>query len=225
MANETCWTIVHEAARGNAAARSTFSRTYVPAIRSYLEKRWRGSALQAQVDDGLQDVFVECLRPGGVLEQADPDRGEFRGLLYGVVRNVARRFEKIDATQREQRPDESVHFDDLPHQAEALSAVFDRAWAQALLREALVRHAGAARSGDAEYRRRYRILRLRHQRGLAVRDIAARFREADVDKIHNQYRRARRDFRAFLREVVAANTGVGDSAVDAECRRLTELLT
>jgi len=81
-----------------------------------------------------------------------------------------------------------------------------------------------ARRGDAGHRRRFRILRLRHQRGLPVREIAAALDEPDVDKVHNDYRRARREFGGVLREVVATHTGAQGKSVDAECQRLIELL-
>ena len=64
---------------------------------------------------------------GGALESADPQRGDFRGLLYGVARNVARRIEERAAKAGARQAGESVHLDDLPHQQAALSKVFDRA--------------------------------------------------------------------------------------------------
>ena len=222
--HDTCWTVLRAASTGDAGARSVFARSYAAPIRSYLGHRWRDSPWHDEIDDALQDVFVECLKPGGALDKADPTRGDFRALLYGVVRNVARRFEERVARNNSDRQHDTLHLDDLPAPAEALSRVFDRAWAQSLLREAVLRHASAARTGDKGYRRRYRILRLRHQQGLAVRDIAARLDEPDIDVIHNGYRRARREFRAFLRAVVATHTGASSESIDAECRRVTEHL-
>ncbi|MCR9245147.1 MAG: hypothetical protein NXI31_08940 [bacterium] len=102
--------------------------------------------------------------------------------------------------------------------------MFDRAWARSILREAVLRHARAARRGDDSYRRRYRILRLRHQQGKPIREIAATLNEQDVDAVHNAYRRSRREFRTLLRDVVAKHTGAGPESIDAECRRVTELL-
>ena len=179
---------------------------------------------QTAIDDALQDCFVECLKPDGVLDKADQERGDFRALLYGVVRNVARRFEKRAANPTHVQPADSVHLDDLPAQQEALSRVFDRAWARSLLREAVLRHAQAARRGDEATRTRYRIVRLRHQQGIPIRDIAAQLNAPDVDAVHNAYRRGRREFRTFLREVVARHTGAAPASLDAECRRVTDLL-
>lgn len=222
--HDTCWTMLRAASAGDANAKSIFARSYTAPIRAYLGHRWRNNGLAASVDDALQDVFVECMKPGGVLDHADQERGDFRALLYGVVRNVARRFEKRAARPSQLQPAESVHLDELPAQQEALSRVFDRAWARSLLREAVLRHAQAARRGDDDTRTRYRILRLRHQRGLPIREIAIRLDERDVDAVHNAYRRGRREFRTFLREVIARHTGAGRDSLDAECRRVTELL-
>ncbi|MEM7205315.1 MAG: sigma-70 family RNA polymerase sigma factor [Planctomycetota bacterium] len=221
---ETCWTVLRAASRGDATAQSTFVRVYQPPVRDYLAHRWRQGALAEDVDDALQDVLVECIKPNGVLGGADPARGPFRGLLYGVARNVARRYEERAAQRGRRRPQESVHPDDLPAQEETLSRVFDRAWASSLLREAILQHASTARRGDRGARRRLRILRLRHQRGLAIREIAASLEEVDVDAVHNEYRRARRELAAVLREVVATRTGTPRNHVDAECRRLIDLL-
>jgi len=90
----TCWTVIQAAAAGNAEERGRFARHYERAIRAYLGARWRGSRLLPQVDDAVQEVFVECFKCGGVLDRADQKRsGGFRPFLYGVVRNVARRLE------------------------------------------------------------------------------------------------------------------------------------
>lgn len=221
---ETCWTVLRAATNGDAAARSYFGRCYLGPIRDYLVHRWRSSRLLREVDDATQEVFVECLKPGGVLERADPERGSFRGLLYSVVRNTARRFEERAANDGRRRPEEDVYLDELPAQEEALSKIFDKMWARALLQEAVLRHAAEARARRGDYRRRYRILRLRHQKGLPVREIAAELEEPDVDVIHNDYRRARREFRGFLRDVVAVHTGARGDAIDKECQRLMEFV-
>ncbi len=217
-----CWTMLRAAAVGDASAKSMFARSYTAPIRAYLGHRWRNSRLAAAIDDALQDVFVECIEPGGAIERADPTNGEFRALLYAVVRNVARRHEERAA--RTDQVTGSVHLDDLPDRAEALSRFFDRSWAEAIVREAILRHARIARCSDVEARRRYRVLRLRHQDGLPIREIAARLEEASIEAVHNAYRRALREFREHLRATVAHHTGAAPDALDAECRRVTELL-
>lgn len=222
--HETCWTVLRAAADGDTAARSTFARNYAAPIRAYLTHRWHGRPLLCDIEDAAQETFVESLKPGGVLERADSDRGDFRGLLYGVVRNVARRFEERAARAYARDANESVYLDELPHQAEALSRVFDRAWAQSLMRESVLSHQQHADGGDADAQRRFRVLRMRHDDGLEIREIAAALGEPHVATVHNDYRQARRAFAVHLRQVVAKHTGARDSAIDKECRRLTELL-
>src|SRR5262245_8842034 len=90
----TCWTVVRAAAAGSPADRDELGHRYLGVVRAYLGARWRGSALRPDLDDAVQEVFVECFRTGGALEAAGDGRvPSFRAFLYGVVRNVARRFE------------------------------------------------------------------------------------------------------------------------------------
>ena len=88
--DSTCWTVIQAAAAGSATDRQAFARRYGPVVRAYLATRWRSSPCLHDLDDAVQEVFVECFKPDGVLDRADRDRG-FRPFLYGVVRNVALR--------------------------------------------------------------------------------------------------------------------------------------
>lgn len=88
--HDTCWTVLRAASTGDTDARSTFARRYEPTIRFFLSARWRGRALAAEVGDATQEVFVECLKPGGVLERADAVSGDFRALLGSVIRGNRR---------------------------------------------------------------------------------------------------------------------------------------
>ena len=221
---DTCWTVIRAAAGGDSAARSTFARSYAGPMRAYLQRRWQSQALLLEVEDAVQEAFVEAFKPAGALDRANPERGDFRSLLYGVVRNVARRFEERAAKANAQGSGKSVYLDDLPHQAQALSQVFDRAWARSLLREAVLRHQQESEEGNTDARRRFRVMRMRHDEGLAIREIAQALGVLDVASVHNDYRQARRAFGAHLRGVVGRHTGTEGSAIDRECRRLTELL-
>ncbi|MFT4513484.1 MAG: DNA-directed RNA polymerase specialized sigma24 family protein [Planctomycetota bacterium] len=221
--NETCWTVLRAAAGGDRGARSEFARSYANIIKVYLRHRWSGNPLLGDVDDAAQEAFVEAFKPNGFIERADPAQGDFRGLLYGVVRNVARRFEQHAANASERHADETVYLDGLPHDALALSKVFDRSWAQSLMREAVDHHEQAS-STDAVAKRRFRVLSMRHNDVMPIREIAAALGELDVAMIHNDYRQARRAFTAHLRLVVARHTGVIESEIDEECKRLFDLL-
>ena len=67
---DTCWTILRAASSGNAEARAAFSHSYAATIRGFLNGRWRGRVLATEADDATQEVFLECFKPGGVLERA-----------------------------------------------------------------------------------------------------------------------------------------------------------
>ena len=90
----TCWTMIRAATAGSPDEREELARRYLGVVRAYLAARWRGTALREELDDATQAVFVECFRQGGVLDAAGSGRVPgFRAFLYGVIRNVARRFE------------------------------------------------------------------------------------------------------------------------------------
>src|SRR5947207_12417709 len=94
----TCWTVIRAAAAGSPADREELARRYLGVVRAYLGARWRGSALLHERGDAVQEVFVECFRRGGALEAVGAGRvPDFRAFLYGVIRNVARRFESRPA--------------------------------------------------------------------------------------------------------------------------------
>jgi RNA polymerase sigma-70 factor (ECF subfamily) len=200
-ADSTCWTMLRDAAGGIAEARTEFAAHYAPMVRSYLAARWRGSPLVQETEDATQDVFVECLREGGVLDRAMPDRaGGFRAFLYGVVRNVALRVESSRARQQAHRA-EVADLGAMEGREEALSRVFDRAWAKAIVRKAAELQSQWAAQKDAAAQERFELLRLRFQEGLPIRDIA-RLWQADPARLHHEFARARQEFEAALKEVM-----------------------
>lgn len=203
--------------------RTEFARRYERVIRAYMESRWNHSPLHAEIDDAVQEVFLACFSAHGPLERAAPDRGGgFRAYLYGVVRNVARGFER-KWRQRTDRVATSFDLDRLEGRDEPLSQVFDRAWAVALLKEAAARQSEIARGSDEAASRRVELLSLRFQENLTIREIAQRWK-AEPDVLHHEYRRARLEFLAALREVVRDHHGGTPAEVEAECVRLLEQL-
>src|SRR5215472_9118321 len=121
----TCWTVIRAAAAGSAADREELARRYLGVVRAYLAGRWRGSDLRPEVDDAVQEVFVECFRQGGALEAAGAGRvPSFRAFLYGIVRNVARRFESRPVRAAAPLPETQAN-------EEGLSSLFEGTWAQA----------------------------------------------------------------------------------------------
>ena len=224
QADSTCWTVLRGAAIGDGESREAFAARYTPLIRAYLAARWRDSPLLQELDDAAQDVFIECLKQGGVLQRADPGRpGGFRAFLYGLVRNVALRVEQARARGRERLlsdVDRSVG-DGVAQ--ESLSHVFDRAWAKAVMREAADRQAERAeREGEASLRR-VELLRLRFQDGLPIREIA-RLWAADPAALHREYSRARDEFKAALLEVMAFYHPGSPAEAERESAELLGLL-
>ena len=219
----TCWSLIRRASTGEDDGRRLFAGRYEPFVRALLAARWGGSPRVVEIDDALQDVFVECFRSGGVLARAEADRiPAFRAFLVGVVRNVARRIEG--------RRGPLAFTDAAPEDASTLapggfaaaidppSRDVERAWARALVGEA--RDLLEARGGAADdARRRVALLELRFQEGLPIREIARRW-GADPVRLHREFARARSEFRAALFEVVAAHHPGTPADVERNCEQL-----
>ena len=220
---ETCWSVVASAARGDSRARSGFCRTYQPLVRAILVARWRGTPLLREVDDAVQDTFVECFRKDGSLQRADAERGDFRGYLFGVVRNIARRVERV--AQRERKDDafpDSV-LATIASQDDHFSVVFDREWARTLMREAADLMRARARAHGPGARLRVELLRLRFAEDRSIREIAAEW-DMDADAVHRAHAKAREEFHGCLRQLVSFHAVRTESDLDAECLRILGLL-
>jgi RNA polymerase sigma-70 factor (ECF subfamily) len=61
----TCWTVIRAAAAGSPQGREELAHRYLAVVRAYRAARWRGSPLRPDLDDAVQEVFVECFRQGG----------------------------------------------------------------------------------------------------------------------------------------------------------------
>jgi len=223
----TCWSLVDAAARGLRSERDELARRYLPVVETYLRARWRGTRWIGEVEDAVQEFFVECFRAEGFLARVDPARpGGFRAYLFGAVRNVARRFEERERHgRREAVVGSGRELEALEGRDDRLSRAFDRAWARALVRRALAAMRERADAAGADAVRRVEILALRFEDGLPIRAIAERHGD-DAERVHREYARARREFKSALLEVVAAHSraGAAPAEVEAECRALLELL-
>ena len=213
--------MIRGAAEGNPSDRAQFVRVYEPVVRAYLVARWR--TVGANLDDAIQEVFLACFQPEGVLERADPERpGGFRAFLYGVARNVARQVETRQARRREQ-PLEGEGSGEPAAEDESLAQAFDRAWAKALMREAgRLQEEQAATRGPAALQR-VELLRLRFHEGLPIRDIARQW-GVEASVLHHEYARAREEFRSALHEVVAFHHPGSPEQVERVCGELAALL-
>lgn len=226
QSDATCWTLIRGAASGKDEDRDRFGRRYADALRAFFAARWRHSTVSQEVDDALQEVFLECFRPGGALERVDEKRpGGFRAFLYGVARNVARRIESRRSKRDRGGDSVGIELDHVEDDETPVSLAFDRAWARSVMREAARIQEQRAFSEGEDAVRRLELLRMRFGEGLPVREIATRLGEEDKDAIHRDIRRARKAFKDALHEVVSFDLpGASTGQVERECELLQELL-
>jgi RNA polymerase sigma factor (sigma-70 family) len=216
-AESTCWTVVRAAAAGSREDRDKLAKRYLGVVRAYLKARWHGPELRANLDDVVQDVFVECFRAGGALEAVGDGRvPNFRAFLYGVVRNVARRYENRQSLAADPLP--QIEADD-----ERLSRLFERAWARAIMAEAAQRQSQRAAELGPEAVRRVELLRLRFEENLPIRTIAERW-AVPAAGLHHAYALARQEFREALLEVVAFHRPGSPADVEEEAAGLLNAL-
>ncbi|MCE2791420.1 MAG: RNA polymerase sigma factor [Planctomycetota bacterium] len=216
---QTCWTLIDAAAAGNESQRGEFVRLYQPVATSYFQSRWAASPLRSDIDDAVQDSFVECFRQDGVLERVAGERPEgFRKFFHGVLRNIALRRET-------KRLPEAGLIADQPDEQTRCSQAFDRAWARLILAEATRLHAeAAAREGPREVRR-VELLRLRFQDSLPIRDIAMLWNE-DPASVHHEYATARKEFSTALRQALAfQNPNATPEQLNTTFREFLQLLS
>ena len=228
MNKQTCWILIREAAAGDAEARAGFTRRYLPVVKGYLTARWGRGPLAGEIDDAVQEVFLDCFRRGGALERNDAAAGGgFLAFLLGVVRMTALHFETRRARehqrQHRRRGDTDFRIEEAVADEDSLSRIFDREWARAMMREANRLLVEKARAAGEDSLRRVELLRLRFQKGMPIRDIAQLW-NVDPDRLHHQYARARRDFADALREVVGLHQGCSPAELKEQCRRIYDLL-
>ncbi len=220
MANSesTCWTVIKAAAAGSHADRDELGRRYLGIVQAYLSARWRGSALREDLDDATQEVFVECFRKGGALETAGAGRvPNFRAFLYGVVRNVARRFESHPSRCSDPLPDVEA-------KEASLSQLFERSWAESVMAEAARLQKSRAAEDGAEAIQRVELLRLRFEENVPIREIAQLW-SIEAARLHHDYAVARQEFRAALMEVVAFHHPGSPAELELEAAGLLRSLS
>ena len=203
QSEQTSWCVIGRAATGDAAARDEFARRYGPFLRRVFHRRWAGTPYRVHFDDAVQDSFVQCFKPGGVIERADASRGaSVRTLLYAVARNVAWRCERDHqrAAAGHALPAEPVEVPDGLHE-------LTRGEARGMVREALRR---LCESIDPEARGYGELLRARAYEGQSVGDLAAGDAAAAA-RLHREYAKAKRAFGSELAAVAAADYPVPPS--------------
>ncbi|MGE3164901.1 MAG: RNA polymerase sigma factor [Planctomycetota bacterium] len=220
----TCWFLVDDAANDVPGAREEFARNYAPAVRAYLCHRWRRSHCLQQIDDAIQELFLECFRQGGLLDKVDGQYpGGFRAFLYGVTRNVALRFETRHGRQRARTGAENVDPAELPADEATLSQVFDRSWLESILRQAAARQQARAKQQGADAERRVNLLELRFRDDLSFGEIAELW-NVDIQWLYREAARARQEFKEALFEVVSFHNPRSPAEIERECAELLALL-
>jgi RNA polymerase sigma factor (sigma-70 family) len=221
----TCWILIRGAAAGTEGYRDDFARRYESTVRAYLAHRWLDSRLLGELDDAVQEVFLECFRSGGVLDRIREDEPDsFRAFLYGVTRNVALRFERSAGRKRQGEPPSSQDPEGLTDDAPSMSRVFDRAWAEAIFRQAGALQEDRAREAGEKAMKRVELLRLRAGEDLPIREIA-RLWGADPAAVHKEYAKARKEFRAALHDVIGFHhPRATDVEIELKCSELLGLL-
>lgn len=214
----TCWTVIRAAAAGSPTGREELAHRYLGIVRAYLADRWRSSALRDALDDASQEVFVECFRQGGALEAAGAGRvPNFRAFLYGVIRNVARRFESRPVRVPGPLPE-------IATEEASQSRLFDRTWAQAMMAEAAQLQRKRAVERGPEAIQRVELLRQRFEENLPIRAIAESW-GVDSAWLHRAYARARQEFRAALLEVVSFHRPGSPVELEQEVANLLKALS
>lgn len=216
--NETCWTLIHAAADGSQAALSQFAERYQAVVRKSLIARWHQSRRIDWIDDAVQEVFVECIRPGGALSKANSQfKGGFRAYLFGVTRNVMLRYESRPMAGQ-------LDHEDFVADEATVGKAFDREYARAIMKEASQLQRRIAESqGDAAVRR-VDLLHARFSDGLPIREIAKRWC-VDPGWLHHEYSKARHEFQSALLEIVATSQPSATPAENLEiCKELLGML-
>jgi RNA polymerase sigma factor (sigma-70 family) len=193
-------------------------------IKAYLAARWRLPIQHEDVGDASQEVLLQCFRQDGALESVDPAHASgFRAFLYGVTRNVAAMTERKWARRRETQAAHSGVFEQADDEG-SLSHVFDKAWAEVVVREArsLLQRRAMMRGGTAALRAR--ALELRYQGGLPPREIAPHL-GLEVKQVYRLLEDGQVDFQEALIDVMAAQVATTSrEELERKCSDLLLLL-
>jgi RNA polymerase sigma-70 factor (ECF subfamily) len=148
--------------------------------------------------------------------------GGFRPFFFSIILHVALRFERRKARSLARRAPDALELDECQARDAALSGVFDRAWAKALMKQAAKLQARQAKQKGEAAEKRVELLRVRFEEGLPIREIAVRWK-VDPAYLHHALAKARREFKAALLEVIKFHHPDSRDP-EGECARLFELL-
>lgn len=220
---ETRWDRV--LALRDPAAREEALREICESYRSVILARCR--AWSAQDGEDLTQAFLFWLIRERRLEQADPVRGRFRSYLSTMLGNFLRKDYRSGRTQKRGGDTEHVDWvEETPWVDATSDAVFDRAWAQAVMGRvvaALRLEAEASGINDVVLRAVLPALLAEDDEDADTwKTMAARVGVAS-GTLRCQASRLRQRFRELLEREVAACTTHGE--VEAEIRHLVRALS
>lgn len=207
----TSWNLVGLAGTDTDLARREFALRYEKFVRRVLAKRWLGTMFRHDFDDAVQDVFIECFKPGGVIEKADPSRGgSFRSLLYQVAFHVAARFER---SRRQQliREQEGELLSDFPDTDLSGYEAVTREEVTDLVREALRR---MVQHHDPDVRSRGQLLE-RHTCDNERINVMADGDPELAKRLHREHSKAKLEWKQFLVEVAQSEYRVPEDEAHA----------
>lgn len=222
----TQWSLIDAVAAGDREALNTFVERYLPAFRNYLIRVLRGD--RDDLDDLLQQFVQEKLLEQNLAAQVNREVG-FRRFVYRSLKNYV-----IDHYRRRQRREGGkISLDDEHHEhlaAEDSDAdVFDLAWADYVLREALQRVRRECLTKD-----QHRIWNIFESR--LLRPLRDNVPPASYDDLQRQYdfdspvqaanalETAKRKLRLQLQTVIAEYTGRDSASIDSELGSLRNAL-
>ena len=104
-------------------------RTFCDAFsHAYLYARWQRRLGPDEVEDTVQEVFLECFKDDGILNRVSSIRNQgFRSFLYGAARHVALRVEERKARRPDRPGAETFHGVERTADETSLSKAFERA--------------------------------------------------------------------------------------------------
>ena len=216
--DSTHWSVVLGARAQDPSLRNEFGERYAPIVRAYFAAYWHLPADDPRVEDATQDVFLQCFRSGGVLDNVDPARkGGFRAYLFGVARNIGLSSDRNEARRRSRTCNLDTTEIEEDSSDSQPDAAFHQAWARHVADEAFQLMQTKGGSGAEA---RVAMLRLRYFGGLSPREIARRA-GLPVEETYRLLYAARGQFRAALLDVVARySPGTSKRELVEECRDL-----
>jgi transposase-like protein len=145
--------------------------------------------------------------------------------LFGAVRHIALRVEEARARGSSTRPrTDSFHAEILPAgDGTYVAPLRSRLGGGDHARGGRTTRRRTARSEGPAALRRVELLRRLFQEGAKIAELAREW-GVPAESLHREYAKARSEFAAALKAVVAFHVPESDAAVDRECRDLMALL-